>query len=778
MKNRRWLFTLFLLSLCLCAPGINIHGSFICPSSDIPYRIVIVSCDSLNGWNVQSSYYTPSFSIDVSHKGKCKLSVFSGGMELYGDSLEIADRDMDLGTLRPMKSAEISEVVVRARRIRIDRDGMDYTIRNIQGTNLGDAGNLIDMLKWTPGVMVNNESEISVIGRGGALVYVNGREVVDASELKGLRSDQVMKIEIIRDPSVEYKLGTSAVIRIYTKRPVSDFLGATVTNSTVFRRRTSNYSDMNLNGRKGIVSGNLSFDYGHGNTLSYTKKKTSIAHSDGDQYTDLSNVTKSSRNTNSYDLFAGLNFSLSRKSLLVMQYSGSSFHSHPYKVMDHQITEKGTVRQREDDDRAFTDKSGRNTVTAGYTLTRNKDSELNLTANYQRKTSDGNRMLMENKVPSGTPLRTAVSTRNNYDVYTFDGNYSFRFKGWKTENTGVNFGRIHNYNPVLINQLGQASRRNDTWFAAYMQAQKNLWKGFSALLGLRYEYNYSALSIPDTPQMNRHTSDFLPEIKLKYSIHDNLYTLRYFKRVSDPSISDLNPVVNYIDSLHYTTGNPNLKSYTWDNLSLTANISDLTLSLDYSHFARGTVNAAVNRAGSNILVYKPINSNYINRYSLEGDYSFSDKDNRLSASVDAEIDYYMIKYSVNKDIFRRDKLSAFVSGDLSWEFMKNWQFYGDLFYEAPRLNKNMYIGYQLDANVGVAANFFKNRLRVSLEGEDFFDRKMSPTYYRQNYQNVSETGRYKYDLRGIRISLRYNFNGFRSRYKRASPNSTTINRAN
>ncbi|MCH4251854.1 MAG: hypothetical protein LKF84_07070, partial [Prevotella sp.] len=91
---------------------------------------------------------------------------------------------------------------------------------------------------------------------------------------------------------------------------------------------------------------------------------------------------------------------------------------------------------------------------------------------------------------------------------------------------------------------------------------------------------------------------------------------------------------------------------------------------------------------------------------------------------------------------------------------------------------NKYIGYQLRANVGVSAMFFKNRLRVSLEGEDLFDREMGPTYYEQNYLNVSEKGRYKYDLRGIFVSLRYNFNGFLSRYKRVSPNSTTINRAN
>jgi hypothetical protein len=54
---------------------------------------------------------------------------------------------------------------------------------------------------------------------------------------------------------------------------------------------------------------------------------------------------------------------------------------------------------------------------------------------------------------------------------------------------------------------------------------------------------------------------------------------------------------------------------------------------------------------------------------------------------------------------------------------------------------------------------------------------MEPTYYEQHYPNVSEKGQNKYDLRGITVSLRPDFNGFRSHYKRVSPTLTPINRA-
>lgn len=134
----------------------------------------------------------------------------------------------------------------KAKKINIRRDGRDYTISNIQGTHLGNAGNLVDMLKWTPGITVSRngqEETFNVFGRGEADVYVNGRKVKTSAELRGQKSNLVTKIEIIRDPDVQYSGSTKAVIRISTRRPVEDYMGdpCTIERQLTEKRETARH---------------------------------------------------------------------------------------------------------------------------------------------------------------------------------------------------------------------------------------------------------------------------------------------------------------------------------------------------------------------------------------------------------------------------------------------------------------------------------------------------------------------------------------------------------
>jgi hypothetical protein len=42
----------------------------------------------------------------------------------------------------------------------IRREGMNYTISNVGGTFLADVGTHLDMLRWTPGLVVDDENDI------------------------------------------------------------------------------------------------------------------------------------------------------------------------------------------------------------------------------------------------------------------------------------------------------------------------------------------------------------------------------------------------------------------------------------------------------------------------------------------------------------------------------------------------------------------------------------------------------------------------------------------
>lgn len=780
MTNIKSIFMGMLLAMApLYIYATDIKGYFMSSTSTTsPFQVVIESCDTLNQWKVEGTFYEPSFNISTGNKGRCTFKIMQQGKVVYSDSLVLADNTVSLGEIRPMKTVEIAEVEVKAKKINIRRDGRDYTISNIQGTHLGNAGNLVDMLKWTPGVTVSrNEQEESfnVLGRGEADVYVNGRKVKTSAELRGQKSNLVTKIEIIRDPDVQYSGSTNAVIRITTRRPVEDYLGASLYNRTTINRKVSNSSTLDINGKQGIVSGNISLGFDHDRSLSYMDKENTITHSPNNVYHDISSQTNKVR-SNYYNLFTGLNFNLSKKSMLAVQYSGGHHRSHPYSMTRHSISDNGANIEKDDESFFRYSDTKDNNYTAGYTYTRNASSALNMTASYTHKSYGYDKYMLEHTVNAKETSKTGVVSRDVYDFYTFDGDYSFKMKGLDIETVGAHFGHIINRNPYTINGVEQLSRRNDTWVAAYFKGGKTFKNGLSIQFGLRYEYDNSTLSGGEN-NLRTHSSFFIPNVRLKYRKDGNSYQLQYLRSASNPPIYRLNPVVEYIDSLHYSTGNPSLRSYYGNKISASSNIGDLSFSTSYTWGHNSPIQANILEKG-NVIKYMPICSDLYTSYDFDVDYSFDSEDGKFSSSFFAGFEYVTNKYTANGKAETNRQTSLFGDMDLSWSFAKNWEIFGEAFYQSPRINGGARYGYQLDSKIGISTQLFKRRLRLSLEAKDFFNRSVAPTETEFTYLNVYERVRNRYDSRGVSFSLRYNFNGFSSRYRRASSDFTTSFRTN
>lgn len=782
MTNIKSIFMGMLLAMApLYIYATDIKGHFTSSASTStasPFQVVIESCDTLNQWKVEGTFYEPSFNISTGNKGRCTFKIMQQGKVVYGDSLVLADNTVSLGEIRPMKTVEIAEVEVKAKKINIRRDGRDYTISNIQGTHLGNAGNLVDMLKWTPGVTVSrNEQEESfnVLGRGEADVYVNGRKVKTSAELRGQKSNLVTKIEIIRDPDVQYSGNTNAVIRITTRRPVEDYLGASLYNRTTINRKVSNSSTLDINGKQGIVSGNISLGFDHDRSLSYMDKENTITHSPNNVYHDTSHQTYKDR-SNYYNIFTGLNFNLSKKSMLAVQYSGGHHRSHPYSMTRHSISDNGANIEKDDESFFRYSDTKDNNYTAGYTYTRNASSALNMTASYTHKSYGYDKYMLEHTVNAKETSKTGVVSRDVYDFYTFDGDYSFKMKGLDIETVGAHFGHIINRNPYTINGVEQLSRRNDTWVAAYFKGGKTFKNGLSIQFGLRYEYDNSTLSGGEN-NLRTHSSFFIPNVRLKYRKDGNSYQLQYLRSASNPPIYRLNPVVEYIDSLHYSTGNPSLRSYYGNKISASSNIGDLSFSTSYTWGHNSPIQANILEKG-NVIKYMPICSDLYTSYDFDVDYSFDSEDGKFSSSFFAGFEYVTNKYTANGKAETNRQTSLFGDMDLSWSFAKNWEIFGEAFYQSPRINGGARYGYQLDSKIGISTQLFKRRLRLSLEAKDFFNRSVAPTETEFTYLNVYERVRNRYDSRGVSFSLRYNFNGFSSRYRRASSDFTTSFRTN
>jgi len=134
------------------------------------------------------------------------------------------DKDVDLGTLSlVMAGVEIETAVVVARRALVEVKA-DKTVFNVEGTINSAGENAIGLLRKAPGIMLDNNNNISVLGRTGVKVFINGKNLPLSGDdltnyLENLTSEQIDRIDIISNPGAKYEAeGNAGIIDIRLKK--------------------------------------------------------------------------------------------------------------------------------------------------------------------------------------------------------------------------------------------------------------------------------------------------------------------------------------------------------------------------------------------------------------------------------------------------------------------------------------------------------------------------------------------------------------------------------
>lgn len=143
-------------------------------------------------------------------------------------------------------SKVLGEVVVKSSlpKTILKNGGMTTTIA---GSVLEKAGTMEHLLDRIPNVSAQN-GNIKVFGRGEPIIYINGRQMRDRSELDRLSSDNIKSVEVIANPGARYAASTKAVIRITTKKILGDGFGfdATTEGSYDEKKNVGGYARLNL----------------------------------------------------------------------------------------------------------------------------------------------------------------------------------------------------------------------------------------------------------------------------------------------------------------------------------------------------------------------------------------------------------------------------------------------------------------------------------------------------------------------------------------------------
>jgi iron complex outermembrane recepter protein len=100
----------------------------------------------------------------------------------------------------------------------------DKTVFNVEASINATGSNALELLQKSPGVLVDNNDNISMKGKTGVRVYIDGKmtqlDTKDlAAYLKSINSNDIEAIEMISNPSAKYDAsGNAGIINIRLKK--------------------------------------------------------------------------------------------------------------------------------------------------------------------------------------------------------------------------------------------------------------------------------------------------------------------------------------------------------------------------------------------------------------------------------------------------------------------------------------------------------------------------------------------------------------------------------
>ncbi len=536
-----------------------------------------------------------AYSIGVNKAGQFLLSFSSIGFEqTYSAPFElVAGQTYNAGTTQLAASVKkLQEVIVTSRKPMIEIKA-DKTIFNVENSINATGNNALELLQKSPGIQVDNNENISMKGKSGVRIYIDGKMSQLSSQdlaayLKSINSNDVEAIEMISNPSAKYDAsGNAGIINLRLKKNKRFGTNGSVTTGYSQGITPKGNASVNLNYRDKKVNlfGNVSGNSGlfQQELDLYRKQKDTLY----DQKSINHNNNKSGNLKLGADYFINSNHTigfLATSSFNENTWSGNS-------QTDISYLPAGTfVKKLEAQNTIPGHRTNMNT-NLNYRYTDTAGREINFDADYGLFRGTGRSFQPNYYKDQNGNLLYAVINRNytptDIDIYTakvdvelpkWKGKLGFgaKFAYVKTSNT---FDFFNDINGVPVKQLQRSNSFSyiENVNAAYVNYNRQFNPKWSIQAGLRAEQTNSKgeLTRADGAAQTDNTvkRDYLnlfPSAALTWTASEkNTWNLTYSRRIDRPSYQDLNPFENKLDELTYQKGNAFLRPQYTDNLELT-----------------------------------------------------------------------------------------------------------------------------------------------------------------------------------------------------------------
>lgn len=470
-------------------------------------------------------------------------------------------------------TTNISEVVIRSapRSTKLNEGNVVVTISG--NKDFKTSVNLLDVLRKTPGVTVDQEDGIFVGGGISPAILIDGKPVVMSNQelqsyLRSLSPEMVASVEVNTNPSAKYDAEFKGIIDIKLKKNTNLGWKGNYGANIYVNRFNYRENTFNLSYTTDKVTYNLQAGYNNGmSTYRYNAVQrlanTNIMQTNTYQKDDIL----------AYNVQAGADFRWNENNRIGLNLRGNFRDNNRSRDGSLYTTDKNenqlifnTVSENPSD--YGQDIYG---LTTDYSFQK-KGFRLNFLGNYLSVKNKQKDDFVNRNQPANEILSYWKSDLlNKIDIYTAQIDASQKLGNADIE-AGVKFSSSDTNNNIMYDTLSVAGQfvfdpsRSNTFsykeriWAGYLGYRQKFGK-LQINAGLRFENTNSisnAVTIDSV--VSRNYLEWLPSFSANYTFNtSNELSLSYSRRMTRPVFSQLNPFRFYFSPLNYWIGNPYLQ---------------------------------------------------------------------------------------------------------------------------------------------------------------------------------------------------------------------------
>ena len=713
-----------------------------------------------------------TFSIDTYKKdGLLKVSCI-GYMTRYIDARTGIANPLELGDIQMQPDTQmLGEVVVKGQMPthKMTTEGVLTTVEN---TLLSKAGTANDVLQQLPGVQKKGDG-IEVFGKGTPLIYINGRQLRNKSELDQISSESVKSVELITTPGAKYDAQVESVILIKTRRQQGEGWSGDVQSH--YRQGYNPDLDLGLNlnyRHNGLdVFGSVWY-----NDDQNRQRNLITLDVVADTLWHMTEQLNSDTHHRSFYVSAGVNyvfndqhsmgFRYDTKAWLKPKMTGSFIADVTadgvfYDHLDNKLEQETTSNMPHTLNVYYNGRVGKTTIdfNTDYIFHKDRTSQFTNEVSQERtsrtvtSTNVVRNQLWASKLVLSWPLwKGNLQVGTEYDITNRNDDY---------------------VNPEQVVPTSQTEQRerNYIFFAEYSRSLP-----FGQMrLGLRNE-NVSTdyyLRGVHQPEQSRSYHHFFPTVALMAKAGKVQLMANYAMKIQRPYYWMLSSNVTYANRFTWESGNPMLQPTIRNEVGLMAMYKWMRLAVDYKHTTDEIVNVAETVPGNEATTIIT-RANVHRSDGLRAMLTLSPRFGLYQPSLTVGVIKDWIKIPSPVGNLSPKNPIGLIQSNNDFQLSPTLTASASLQVMTTGDQQNMTVtkpGYMAD--VSVTKTFFDNRLSVRLGGRNLFNSQQHINIrygLRSLYQETHN------DSRKFELSVRYNFNATNSKYKGTGAGNDEKNR--